>query len=261
MKFIYFALTALIVVWLRTNATCDGLLPSFDAALEGDEKAITVVRYAGCCAIEDRGELFFNLMRSIYQPLGITVKTKTASSRKAKAMMASNDADILIADSRYAVFSQPALYPNTPIFSSNIVAVVKKGRFPNWRGLGSLRELKSSWVRGNHYQNDLSIGSEFIEVSDNWAGLQMLVSNRVDVFVVDHAVVLPLLTTENSRLLKQVDLKPLPPIMLFPVYPLSMKSQSAAAIYDCRLQKLHNMGVVQQLFRDHNVEFPPLLAD
>lgn len=84
---------------------------------------------------KDGTGLFFDIVRSVYEPVGIKMKYKIIPWARAEKIIQSKKADAMLSASK----RKDRLTPRYPMFIENTSALFKKEKIKKWEGLKTLK--------------------------------------------------------------------------------------------------------------------------
>ena len=129
----------------------------------------------------DGSGLYFDLIRMIYEPAGISVKIKIYPYNRSSMMVEKKLADAWLGS--YIDEEDYAIYPKYYFDHDIVTAMYKKKKFPNFEGLNSLKDKNVCWVRGYDYDEYINIPIKKHERNDRKSILQSLEKDRFDIFL------------------------------------------------------------------------------
>ncbi|MBD3327484.1 hypothetical protein GF339_23065, partial [candidate division KSB3 bacterium] len=96
---------------------------------------------------EDGTGVWFEIVRAVYEPVGITMTYEFAPWKRAMEQVASAEADAFLGEYESETF----LMPRYPLDVERTAVVFKKGTVPTWEGSPSLVGKNVVWLRGYDY--------------------------------------------------------------------------------------------------------------
>lgn len=208
---------------------------------------------------KDGTGLFFDIVRSVYEPVGIKMRYEFVPWKRAEKMLSSKEADAMLDVHRQNVGDE-MLMPKYPMVVDYVVAVFKKGRF-GWKGPESLSGKNAIWLRGyDLHKNPNMKGVNFgkrEEVDEYRQAWGMLERDRTDVY-------LEVLVDVQAYISKnKIDMAPYQTETLwgekgYMAFSKSEKSEKLIRIYDKRIIELFKSGKLKALFEKWgSYPFPP----
>ncbi len=127
--------------------------------------------------------LYWDILRAIYEPIGIKVKTKTVPWNRAMKMVSKyRTYNAIVGEYRSSV--EPILFPDFPIDVDYLSVLSKEGTASQWQGTESMAGKKVGWIKDYNSipeaQRDFTL-KEFRNIEQ---GIKMLNSGELD-FVID----------------------------------------------------------------------------
>ena len=232
-----------------------------EIANSNDQEIIAVSNELSYLTEKDGKGLYWDILREIYAPEGITLKVNIAPAKRAEMMVRSNQADLMLGALRGEI--EGVLYPQW-YYSADIISVIyKKSSFPNWQGQETLANKQVVWIRGYDYDQHLYTSVNKFEVSKGIQGLMMLQKNRTD-FYLDNAFNLrSTIKAEEKRLHEagfQIDDYKIQEILRIKQYIAFANTKKGARlmkIFDDRFPILLTSGKLKKMFEKWNFEpFP-----
>jgi len=121
---------------------------------------------------KDGSGLYFDIVRLVYEPMGIKVKTKEYPYNRGSQMVEKKQADMWLAS--YIDEEDYAIYPKYHFDKDIITAMFKKNKFKNFKGIESLRDKNVGWIRGYSFDDYIDIPMKIHERNNRKACLRSL---------------------------------------------------------------------------------------
>lgn len=199
---------------------------------------------------EDGTGLFFDIVRSVYEPVGIKMDHEIVSWERAEYMVKRNRADAMLCVAEQNI-GKDVLAPQYPMSVEYTGAVFKKGAITEWKGVESLAGKQVIWMRGydfhkNPYMEGITVTwSEVGEHAAAWKRLTMGI--KADVYIDSLADIKDYINTNN------VDMTPYQLETLwgenaYMVFSNSERSKQLIELYDKRIIELSKSGELQRIF-------------
>ena len=204
--------------------------------------------------------LYWDMLRAIYEPQGITVKIEAVPLKRALAMIADQTADAMLG--HYRGDSNDVIFPQWHYSTQNISAIFKKGSLI-WNGPQSLAGKRVAWVRGADYDKYLTVPVLGEEKSDHIGPLLMLNAGRIDAFLDDRTELLKTFQLSADRLKKdgferdQYQIENVLELKLYPAFADTPRGRKLAEIFDDRMPQLLSSGKLKAVFEQWNFETFP----
>ncbi|MCS3469723.1 polar amino acid transport system substrate-binding protein [Pseudomonas sp. JUb42] len=242
--------------WMLCWSMLSTLLPIFPATAQEHSSApvISEIFLVGeprsdYTDIDGRG-LGWDILRLVFEPRGITVKTNSASYVRAVGLVKQGAVDAWVGS--YAAETNGVLYPRWHFDADRIYALgLANNPAPS---LINLRHYRLAWIHGYQYQRYLPGVSRFEEVLRRDNVLSMLQHSRVD-FYIDAQPEVDFLLSQTPRpdLYLATYLTDLP---LFLVFSDTDKGRILRTIYDERMEQLIVSGQLRPVFERWKRPYP-----
>jgi len=131
---------------------------------------------------KDGTGLFFDIVRKVYEPVGIKMKYEIVPWKRAEKMIGSNKADAMVDVLRI----NAVITPKHPMNVIPEYVVFKKERGKKWEGIKSLELGRTAWFRGYdlHKTPHLKgIKLKWIEIDQYATAWKMLEKERIDFYI------------------------------------------------------------------------------
>ncbi len=211
-------------------------------------------------ANKDGSGLYWDIMRAIYEPLGIKVTIKSLPLKRSQLMVESQKADMMLGN--YRGYSNNLIFSQWHYDTKDIVAIFKKSTLP-WHGQQSISGKRVAWVRGSNYDNYLSVDVITKEQNNHVSPLIMLERARVDYFLCDRAALVEALEDSAKHLQEagfnqdDYQIKSLFKLKLYPAFTNTPRGQKLAEIFDSQLPQLLHSGKLKAIFDNWNTPIFP----
>ncbi len=196
---------------------------------------------------------YWEIIKTIYEPVGIKVKTMTMPWKRALYTVKYNKADALVGD-YFQKKSTDYLYPNWHISVEDpVIAVFKKEKIKNWdnKGTQSLEGKKVVWIRGYDFDK-IFLGKINVikhEVSSVQQGLRLINFGRDDIFLDYESHIRHAAKKLNFNLDDDFEIKIAKPgEKLYVVFPKSEKSKKLIKIFDSRMSLLAEKKEIEKIY-------------
>ncbi len=196
---------------------------------------------------------YWEILKLIYEPVGIKIKTKTMPWKRVLYSVKNKIADALVGD-YYQKNSAFYLYPNWHISVEDpVVAVFKKGIIKNWdsAGLKTLEGKKVVWIRGYDFDKTFlnGINVKKHEISTIAQGLNLIDIGRDDVFLdykhhVQNEAKNLNINLDNDFEIKRAKCGE----KLYVVFSKTEKSEELIKIFDSRMSLLAEKGRIEKIY-------------
>ena len=207
---------------------------------------------------KDGTGLFFDIIRSVYEPLRITMNFQLVPWKRAEQMVMAGKADALL-DMYKEDMPESILSPMYPLVVEHSVAVLKKDRIKEWKGPVSLDGMHAVWIRGYDYHKSRHLKGlklKWTEIDDYTNAWNMLDSRRVDVYLDAYLDVRNFIKANNIHA-PGYRLEIIGSDKGYVVFSKSEKGEELARIYDKRIIELFESGELKKIFEKWNYPFSP----
>ncbi len=203
---------------------------------------------------EDGSGAYFEVVRAVYEPLGITMTYEILPWKRARDKVILEKADALLGGSN----NEEVLMPRFPLDFERTSVVFKKEHVKTWNGVQSLQGKNVVWLRGYDYHTDpkfAGIQCTWYEVDNYAQAWGMLRKDRVD-FYMD-----ALFDIEQYIEEHHIDMTPyrIETAWVTNTYmglAKSQRSEKLIEIYDRRIPELLASGELQKIFEKWELELP-----
>jgi polar amino acid transport system substrate-binding protein len=193
----------------------------------------------------DGSGLYFDLVRKIYEPLGIKVKTIVFPYIRSVNMVKLNKADFWLGS--YIKEEDFAVYPRYPYDYDQVAAMYKPELFPQFNDINSLKGKNVCWIRGYNYEHHLPIKMIKHERNNRHAAFLSLQAGRFDVFLDDFDDMQAEIEKENPDM-QAFQVKKIVKIFLYPAFRGDERGEVLKNLWDKRMQEIQENGEFTALF-------------
>jgi len=204
---------------------------------------------------EDGTGLFFDIVRSVYEPAGIKMTYKIFPWKRAEAMIASDEADAMLS----ALKRKDRLTPEYPLWVEYTAVVFRKDKVKEWKGLKILDNKRSVWLRGYDFHTTSylkSVKLDWEEIDAYESAWKMLEKGRTD-FYIDALADIEQYIKKNKPDMNVYQVETIWGENAYMSFSKSEKSKKLIEIYDKRIIELFKSGELKKIFEKWNVIFPP----
>ncbi|MDD3049909.1 MAG: transporter substrate-binding domain-containing protein [Candidatus Cloacimonetes bacterium] len=203
------------------------------------------------CTHADGTGLYWEILKLVYEPEGITVNHGTYPYARAQNMVQTKEADILVGP--YLDEIEQVIYSKHHIDNDLVFAVFKKDKVADWKGKESLKGT-IGWVRGYAYDKYLGMKLDYYEVNNTETGLKMLNAGRLDFFLDAEAQLEP--TFESGELNKDdFRIEEVLKLPLHLAFTDNAKGKELKEIYEKRMDVLIKSGELKKLFEKWDFDY------
>ena len=220
------------------------LLISTSAA--GNTREIVFATESWAAATEKDGTgLYWDIMRSVYEPEGIKVRWVIKSYAAAVKLIEMKKADAVIG--AYASEIDNAIYPEYHFALDVVKAVAPQKKNIKWIGEKSLADKKVGWIKGYSFENYLDVSLKKYEIYNRKTALKVLDRGRID-FYLDAAADLSDYLKKHPEENNKFDQWILKKLKLYVAFRNDAKGQTLAQIFDRRFGILLKNGTINKLY-------------
>jgi polar amino acid transport system substrate-binding protein len=200
---------------------------------------------------EDGTGLYFELLKLVYQPVGVSVQYEFVPWARAEGYIDLKKNDAMLGSYN----TVDAYFPNYPIDTEYTAVVYKKVLAREWFGEETLRNKTIVWVRGYNYHKYLNVEVSYIDANNSEQGWLMLMADRVEYFMNS--------LTAINKFLKQNDIdrddfniETVLTKNLYLRFAKTKKSKQLIQIFDQRMKELVRLGVLKDLYAKWDSPYP-----
>lgn len=208
---------------------------------------------------KDGTGLFFDIVRSVYEPEGIKIKFEIVPWKRSEFMVISNKADALLDSYKENIVGKDMLAPEYPMVVESSAAVFRKDKIPAWNGPESLENMRAIWLRGYDFHKSPHLKDvtfkKWDEIDEYGTAWHLLEKDRTDVYL--DALI------DIQRYIKKykIDMSPYRVETVgedkgYMVFSKSEKSEKLIEIYDKNIKELFKSGELKKLFEKWDYPFP-----
>jgi len=199
---------------------------------------------------QDGSGLYFDLVRMIYEPLGIKVRIEIFPYKRSSIMVKKKQADAWLGS--YINEEDYAYYPQYYFDHDIVTAMFKKSKFPRFKNQESLKNLNVCWIRGYDYDEFISVAIVKHERNSRKAILFSLEKERFDVFLDARFDMLNAIKelhfdTSKYKLIELFEFK------LYPAFTKDSRGKTLRDIWDKQFKKYLDSGEIRALYLKHNL--------
>lgn len=209
---------------------------------------------------EDGTGLFFDIVRSVYEPVGIKMEYEFVPWKRAEHMVADNEADAMLCVVEQNI-STDMLSPRYPMVVEYTAAVFKKEKIQEWKGIESLADKHLVWLRGyDYHKNPLlkDIRFKWDEVDKAFSAWGRMENDREADIYIDSVVDIRNYIRTNNIDMTPYRMEDLWGENAYMAFAKSEKSEKLIEIYDRRIIELFKAGELKKLFEKWDLyPYPP----
>jgi len=198
---------------------------------------------------------YWELIKTVYEPIGVSVETQVYPWARAEKMVVLNKADALVGDYLYPdKQGKVYLYPQWHIsIEDSLVAVFLQGHSGYWdrEGTVSLSGKTLGWIRGYDFDKSVFNALEIQkhEINNLTNGLKMLKKGRLDAIVDYKSTVQSAMQEVGMNMDTELTIETIKlGNKLFLAFANSDRSKKLIEIYDMRMAELAASGKVDEIY-------------
>lgn len=193
---------------------------------------------------------YFELMRMIYEPLGIEIRFQITPWARSAAMVSKHQADALLGS--YKEEAEQHYYPDNPIWHDISSVVFKRTKF-EWNGIKSLQDKNVGWIRAYGYDKYINVTMNISKLINNEQAWKLLELDRIDYYI-DSLTDLRLYMKENNVDSKEFRVENIIFKDMFVRFAKTEKGKKFTHIYDKRIVELQKNGELKTLYSKWNYD-------
>ncbi len=198
---------------------------------------------------KDGSGLYFDIVRAIYEPIGIDVSIKIYPYSRSSNMIKNKKADFWLAS--YIDEEDYAVYPKYYFDQDVITAMYKTKKFPNFSGEESLRNKNVCWIRGYEIDEYMNVPVIKNERNDRKTILLGLEKERFDFFLDDKDDMQNAIE-KNHFNTQGYSFRQLYTFKLYPAFTNDARGKKLRDIWDQRFKELINNGTLKKIYVKNN---------
>jgi len=155
----------------------------FPSVLHAEDTPHTIIIEAEAWprATEADGKgMYWDLIRKIYEPEGVKVKTGTSTYSRSIGLMKTGEVDAMVG--AYAEEIKGALYAKNYFDADVVAALFKKGSI-TWKGESSLKNKHIASIKGYQLSDYITVPFKVHEYRDRKEIIKLLTDDKVEFFV------------------------------------------------------------------------------
>lgn len=251
--FIIFLLLFIFENKLHANIRCDNI------KYKNIKKINIVAPELEGGATNDGSGIYFELLKLIYSPLGIIVKTDIAPFIRVNMLLAKNktDASVSFYSTEVAILNGLDYYktPKSPINTERLTAIFKNNS-DEWSFPNSLKGKRVAWMDGYNYEKGIPVNYEYQKITSQLQGLKLLQMGRIDYYL-DNEFDIKRTIKESNFDTKQYSMQLILEYKLYVAFSKTQKSNKLIELFDCRMDELRESGELEKLYNKWEIPMPP----
>ncbi len=231
---------------------CIGI--SSGVAAEVKEMTIVCEEWEGYTNKDGTG-VYWEVVKTIFQPAGITVTTKVVPWKRAESLVETQTVDAIAGDYYYKEMDgKDYMYPKWHLsVEDDITALYKNGMIENLENLGvkALFGKEVAWIRGYDFDQSLlkDVAVKKNEFTNLGNGIKMLNFGRVDVIIDYKTTLVPAAKEAGVDLSNFTFSLVQPGNKLFVAFANNNKAQVLIKVFDERMGQLVQSGEIEAIYK------------
>ncbi|MGE0086693.1 MAG: substrate-binding periplasmic protein [Desulfococcaceae bacterium] len=204
---------------------------------------------------EDGSGMFFDIVRTVYEPAGIKMKFEIVPWKRAESMISAKEADAYLSARK----RKDRLVPRYPLWVEHTAVVFRKDRIKEWKGMESLNNKNLLWMRGYDFHTDSHLNGiqfkwqETDSLEQAWKLVEM---GRYDAYIEVLEDLKQYAKTGNADMnLLQIEV--LWGENSYMAFAKREKSEKLMQIYDKRIKEIFDSGELEKLFEKWGIMYSP----
>lgn len=199
------------------------------------------------CTNEDGTGLYFDILRTVFEPEGIKIVYKIVPYSKAVDSVTKGKADVALAV--YEGEIENAIFPKWHFSADDIVACYIKGKLKEWEGERTLEGKKVSWMREYAYNEYLDVKMKISEIVDKREnGINLLLKDRLDFFL-DNEMDLKATISDMKLDMNKFEIKLVKYLNLYIAFVNNERGKKLAEVWDKKFPEYLRTGKIKVLFK------------
>ena len=231
------------------------LISLFSILFAVENKEITIASESWDGATNEDGTgLYWDIMKTVYEPLGYTIIKKHTSFKESEEMIRSGKADMYLGS--YKDEQEFALYPKYCFDQDIIVAVVRTDAIDTWKGKKSLTGLKVGWLRGYHFDKYMGIETRDEEFSNRNNAFKLLNREHLDAFIDVRRLLRPYIVKKDVDM-ENLTQKIILQLKVYPAFAKTKLGEELKNVWDKQMKRLIVTDEFKELyFISEYAQFP-----
>jgi len=194
---------------------------------------------------EDGTGLYWDIMRLIYEPLGIKVEYSTTSYSRSVALVKQKKVDAWLGS--YLDEEENIIYPKWHFDADIVAALYKKDPGFQWQGEESLAGKNVGWIKGYDYNEYIKTQFHNKEFKTRKQAVELLKKGRLDFFL-EAQVEIEAELKKDYLDPAEFEYSTLMNLNLYPAFANNERGRQLQQVFDERFAKLLKSGELKKLF-------------
>ncbi len=202
---------------------------------------------------EDGSGLYFDLIRQVYEPLGIKVSISIVPYARSVEMVRLGVADAWVGS---FINEQPfPIYPKWHFDRNKQMALYAKKSDVTYKDINSLENKHVIWLRGFNLDKYIPVKVDFHEINDISQSFKMIEYNRADFFVGAESDIAAKIQEEKIDMSK-FNLGFVMYLNLYLAFHNDERGQHFCNLWDQQMKKMHNSPEFLAIYARYNYPVP-----
>lgn len=204
---------------------------------------------------KDGTGLYFDIVKLVYEPIGIKVTTKLYPYNRAVQMVKKKQADMWLGS--YIDEEDYAIYPKYHFDKDILTAMFKKNKFKTFSTIEDLRDKNIAWIRGYGFEDYIDVPMKIHERNNRKAIFKSLEKDRFDIFLDDKYDMAEAIKKINFNT-SSYDFVKLLEFNLYPAFRNDNRGKELNNIWDKKIKELITTGLLKKVYkRNNSLEYYP----
>lgn len=242
----------LLVTWL---IACLSTIPGYCEELKPETIRVATPEWESVTEADGTGA-YFDLLRAIYEPLGIRMTYKIVPFKRALFTVTGGDADAF-PGCYYTQESMGYYHPRYPLSGEEMATFFKRDAADQWQGQASLTGKRVISLRGYGMDAFLDVPVEYWEIDRTNQGVRLITVGRHDFFINDRSL-LEKAVAELEIDMNRYRIETVIQRYSYLCFGKTEASKTLIKLYDQRFPKLLEEGVIEKLWKQYGFPMTPL---
>lgn len=209
---------------------------------------------------KDGSGLFFDIIKGVYEPAGITMTYHFVPWKRAQFLVKDGHADAMLCVWKQHADEENQIIPHYPMFVEHTAVIFLKDSIKPWEGIKSIDGKSAVWLRGYDYHlfkqfNDIRF-KKFHEVDSYEKAWRHMDLGRYEVYI-DALIDIDIYINANAVDMNRYQKKILWGEKAYIAFSKTEKSKKFISIYDERIKTLFETGRLKQIYDTWGEKFYP----
>ena len=210
---------------------------------------------------KDGSGLYWDIIRAVYEPVGIKVKTRIVPWNRAIKMVSKYRTYNAILG-EYLSSDEPVIFPSYPLDVEFMTILSKIPTGNNWQGLKTLSEKRVGWIKDYEVIEAKNRDFTLVEFRTLEQGLKMLNNGELDFVIDDWDEIAAAIQSYNLSMDKYIENEMPAGTDLYAAFSDDQFSRELIKIYNERIPKLVANGELQAIYKKwHTGVMPDMLKN